>query len=242
MIGFYFSRFDRRLRYGDGRRIKTGVTHKVDCAPVVCAAGLHASSTILDALGHAPGSVLWIVELGGEIVQGIDKYAATERTYLAGMDASKMLREFARQQALINVDCIKDKRVKKWLEGDVSRSPKDIRCMLRRRYGIGEREIYAIQAVEQLTLLADTFGHYAHNTYRWATQSTMFKNTHERNWFARHQETRNKAEAMLVDMLPKRMKDILKSRKKIWAHPSVAETSYPGVHAGPTIATTCYKE
>ena len=100
MKAWYFSTEDRKLRHGDGRVIKAGVTHKVDCEPRLCEAGLHASVRPIDALEYAPGPILWRVELGGEIDKGYDKLCATERTYLWGFDATAMLREFARKCAL----------------------------------------------------------------------------------------------------------------------------------------------
>ena len=100
MKAWYFSAEDRRLRHRDGRLIEAGVTHEVDCDPVLCKRGLHASVRPLDALEYAPGPILWRVELGGEIDKGDDKLCATERTYLWGFDATAMLREFARKCAL----------------------------------------------------------------------------------------------------------------------------------------------
>lgn len=39
---WYFSAEDCKLRYNDGRLIEVGITHKVDCLPVLCERGLHA--------------------------------------------------------------------------------------------------------------------------------------------------------------------------------------------------------
>ena len=88
MKAWYFSAEDRCLRYGDGRLIKPGTTHKVDCDPALCNAGLHASVNIMDALGYAPGPILWRVQLGGTIVTGGDKACATERTARAASKKS----------------------------------------------------------------------------------------------------------------------------------------------------------
>lgn len=107
MKAWYFSDANKRLSYGDGRKIKTGITHKIDGTPVLCKRGLHGSERIIDALHYAPSAYLWLVQFGGEIVKGDNKCAAAERTYLAGFDATDMLREFARRQALINIEKIK---------------------------------------------------------------------------------------------------------------------------------------
>ena len=100
MLGWHFAADDRKLRYDDGRIIRKGITHIVDCEPVLCERGLHASKRIVDALRYAPGSVICRVKLGGKIVHGDDKSCATERTYLAVIDGEKLLRDFARQCAL----------------------------------------------------------------------------------------------------------------------------------------------
>ena len=100
MKAWYFSSEDRKLGHGDYRPITAGATHTVDCTPILCQSGLHASVRPIDALKYAPGPILWRVELGGKIVKGDDKLCATERTYLWGFDATAMLREFARKCAL----------------------------------------------------------------------------------------------------------------------------------------------
>ena len=89
----------------DGRPVVLGETLTVDPAKVVpCKFGLHASASAFDALQYAPGPILWRVELGGKIVphgDPVDKYAASERTAIAGgIDVSPLLWEFARKCAL----------------------------------------------------------------------------------------------------------------------------------------------
>ena len=100
MLAWHFSAADKKLGNGDGRLIVKGLTLKVDCEPVLCSIGLHASVKALDALKYAPGHYLWRVKLGGTIVRGDDKCVATERTALWGFDATNMLRHFARLCAL----------------------------------------------------------------------------------------------------------------------------------------------
>jgi len=98
---YYFSNKEKRLAYGDNRKIKLGTTHKVKGEPILCEHGLHASKRIIDALNYAPDSVLWIVELGGKVVHDDDKSVATERTYVGGgIDVTDTLRKFARMCAL----------------------------------------------------------------------------------------------------------------------------------------------
>ena len=93
MKAWYFSKEDKRLRYGDGRIIKAGRTHKVKGGVELCGYGLHASRSILGALDHAPGPVIWRVELGGETLKDSVKMCASERTYLWGYDASDVLQQ-----------------------------------------------------------------------------------------------------------------------------------------------------
>jgi len=107
MKAFYFAPNDKKLRYGDNRQIRVGRTHKVSGTPKLCKHGLHASVRLIDALGYAPGHHLYMVKLDGEMDVGNDKVAAQERTYIAHFNAEKLLREFARKQALINIEKIK---------------------------------------------------------------------------------------------------------------------------------------
>ena len=107
MKAFYFSETNKKLRYGDNRQIRKGRTHKVKCKPVLCKSGLHGSERLIDALRYAPGEYLWLVELGGEVIKGDDKAVATERKYIDGFDATELLREFARKQALISIEKVK---------------------------------------------------------------------------------------------------------------------------------------
>ena len=99
-MGWHFSDESECLRYGDGRKIVVGVTHTVDCEPVLCKSGLHASKYVCDALQYAPGPILWRVSLSGKVVHGDDKSCSTERSYHARIDATDALRAFARKCAL----------------------------------------------------------------------------------------------------------------------------------------------
>ena len=100
-LAWYFSDESRKLRHGDGRKITLGVTHHHKGPVKLCESGLHGSERILDALQYAPWSVVYQVELSGNMDTGDDKIAARHRKYLAGgIDISDILREFARRQAL----------------------------------------------------------------------------------------------------------------------------------------------
>ena len=67
---------------------------------IMCQSGLHASVHPFDALKYAPGTTLCIVEVDGTIINDDDKLVASRRRIIARRDATTMLREFARTQAL----------------------------------------------------------------------------------------------------------------------------------------------
>jgi len=69
-------------------------------ALVLCESGLHASKSAFDALKYAPGGTLCLVEVDGEIIKDSDKLVASRRKIIARRDATAMLREFAKAQAL----------------------------------------------------------------------------------------------------------------------------------------------
>jgi len=96
MQGWYFAVTDRKLRYGDGRVAKVGVTHRVKGKPECCFHGLHASARALDALRLGAGPVAFQVTLSGEMDHSDDKSAAQARTYdRGGIDITNTLIEFA---------------------------------------------------------------------------------------------------------------------------------------------------
>src|ERR1017187_9896328 len=67
---------------------------------IMCASGLHWSREPFDALQYAPGSILCRVAARGEVVEQNDKGASSERMIIARMNATEMLRYYARIQAL----------------------------------------------------------------------------------------------------------------------------------------------
>lgn len=92
--------FGERLRDGrpvpaDGERLTA-----YDQPLKLCSYGLHASRHPADALRYAPGSNLALVDLSGDVLEGDDKLCASERTIIARIDATPLLRQFAREQAL----------------------------------------------------------------------------------------------------------------------------------------------
>lgn len=91
---WYFATEDRKLRYGDGRKVEVGVTHVHDGEIKLCESGLHASVDLISVLIYAPGPVACRVEMSGDIKVGRDKLVARSRKYLAVADASRTLHEF----------------------------------------------------------------------------------------------------------------------------------------------------
>ena len=93
--GYHFS--NGRERYGSRRKIEAGKTYRVKGPPVLCEHGLHASASIIDALGYAPTDAKYasLVDLGGTVELDTDKAVATERTVIWMVDVERTLHEFA---------------------------------------------------------------------------------------------------------------------------------------------------
>ena len=111
---WHFLPDDRRLRYGDGRRVRTGCWHSVRFPytsetgevyprPVLCEAGMHASVRPLDALEYAPGATVGLCEVRGvegvTLLRGSDKVVGEARRYLAIADVTDALHLFACDEA-----------------------------------------------------------------------------------------------------------------------------------------------
>lgn len=98
LLAYHFT--SNRLR--DGRAIPKIGEWLNHSGPVIpCRSGLHASLHPFDALKYAPGNMLHLVELEGDIRHhGKDKVVGRNRRILKSFDAQKLLREFARWNAL----------------------------------------------------------------------------------------------------------------------------------------------
>ena len=66
----------------------------------MCETGLHFSPLPHQALEYAPGATLCLVEYGGEVIMGDDKGVCSRRKIIARMDATELLRFYARMQAV----------------------------------------------------------------------------------------------------------------------------------------------
>lgn len=88
-----------KLRDGSPLPAK-GVWLKHKGAIELCESGLHASTHPFDALKYAPGNMLHLVEVRGDIqYRDPDKVVARERRIIKSIDAEKLLRDFARWNA-----------------------------------------------------------------------------------------------------------------------------------------------
>ena len=67
---------------------------------VLCRSGLHASRSPFDALKYAPGATLCLVECAGVEGEEGDKLVCRRRRIVKRIDATDLLRKFARQCAL----------------------------------------------------------------------------------------------------------------------------------------------
>ena len=88
----------------DGKPIPPNGEWLIHDGPIVpCESGLHASEHPFDALQHAPGETLCLVELEGDLASHgnpIDKWAGRRRKIIKRIDATNLLRRFAADQAL----------------------------------------------------------------------------------------------------------------------------------------------
>jgi hypothetical protein len=88
----------------DGRPIPPiGEWLEHDGPVIPCESGLHASEHPFDALQFAPGNLLHLVEIEGDLrTHGtpVDKVVGRRRKIIATIDAEPLLREFARWCAL----------------------------------------------------------------------------------------------------------------------------------------------
>jgi len=92
---WHFLPDDGHLRFGTREKVEVGKTIKVDCEPILCEQGLHASRRAIDALRYAPGALVCRVTLGGKIVTAGDKSVGQERTVAWMADATETLHRFA---------------------------------------------------------------------------------------------------------------------------------------------------
>jgi hypothetical protein len=85
----------------DGRAIpKDYVTLVHEGELVMCKSGLHASRRLIDALLYATGNTVCRVRCSGKIIEDKDKLVCSDRKILWRINASNLLRQFARKQAL----------------------------------------------------------------------------------------------------------------------------------------------
>lgn len=85
VYGWHLMPSDRKLRYGDGRRVFTGRRLSIPkgAAVVLCVRGMHAAVTLNSVMWSAvsctPG-VLSYVKVEGDIMAGPTKFAGRHRT------------------------------------------------------------------------------------------------------------------------------------------------------------------
>ena len=84
----------------DGQPLVVGSEYVFDGEPVMCESGYHASRHVFDAMENAPGSILSRVECKEITDECDDKLVCRRRRVIATIDATKILRKFARMCAL----------------------------------------------------------------------------------------------------------------------------------------------
>jgi hypothetical protein len=102
--GWHFLPADKRLQHDDGREVVVGKWMRASekgphgGRPVLGEDGMHASPGPLQALECAPGPIVCLVELRGDLVVGDDHHStavARERRAIWMADATRVLHEFA---------------------------------------------------------------------------------------------------------------------------------------------------
>jgi hypothetical protein len=85
----------------DGRPIPADGEWLVHTGDVyMCESGLHASLQPFDALQYAPGATLCLVDVDDIVTSENDKLVCRRRRIVARMDATELLRYFARMRAV----------------------------------------------------------------------------------------------------------------------------------------------
>ena len=101
LFGWHFSSATLR----DGSPLpKVGHWERYSGPLKMCVSGLHVGITPWDALQYAPGDTLRMVEYAEVGEQQSDKIVCARRRTIAQMDATEMLRYFARLQAISCLD------------------------------------------------------------------------------------------------------------------------------------------
>ena len=130
-LGWHFLASNNRLGYGDNRVVQVGKWYEMRGSgkPELCERGMHAGSTILDALRYAPGPIIDRVEVQGDIAQDGHKFCGRRRRTLWRIDAEALLHEFACRCAedALALICTPDPRSaaaitakRQWLRGNIT--------------------------------------------------------------------------------------------------------------------------
>jgi hypothetical protein len=92
---WHFLPNDKKLGYGDGRRVQRGKVYRAKGELSMCENGMHGCKKPLDCLNYAQGSIICRVELVPPIIVDADKSVARGRKVLWWIDGEKLLHEFA---------------------------------------------------------------------------------------------------------------------------------------------------
>ncbi len=104
IIAYWFTKADT-LSHGDGRPIIVGKYHDLRGESIrLCEYALHASQHPADALEYARGNILYQVACSGTVIEAHNKLGCSRRKYLARIDATAFLWQFARECALSVID------------------------------------------------------------------------------------------------------------------------------------------
>lgn len=95
LLAWHWLRTDARLRFLPHTLVEVGQELHVSQPLQLCKCGLHASESLVDSVGHAPGPIACRVECRGRTIRDHDEFVAEYRRVLWMVDAEAALVEFS---------------------------------------------------------------------------------------------------------------------------------------------------
>jgi hypothetical protein len=126
---WHFLPTDGKTANRNRRKVEAGKTYSCRGPIVLCENAMHGSRRIIDALYYAPGPIVELVDIWGDVVEQSDKLGGRHRECLWMTDISDILHEFACRCAedALRKCGIKDKHSwaaieakRKWLRGEIA--------------------------------------------------------------------------------------------------------------------------
>lgn len=166
VVAYHFLVKSRKLRYNDRRVARIGETleakkSKLYAFPCLCYWGMHASRTIRQAMHYAPGPVLSLVSVSGDIVEEPgDKLCGRRRTVLKMVDLTPEIMEAIRlelqRHSRLRVAKIAHSHLVKLMRGEIT-----LRTYKKRIYNLGRHLNYGMGDEEYRLRLEMSRGVYS---------------------------------------------------------------------------------